>query len=152
MCVGRLCRQKGQDVLLRAWAGVPARVPGARLVLVGEGPDRAALEELAAELPQPDSVRFAGRVEDPRDWYVAADLMVLPSRWEGMALAPLEAMACSRPVLLTDVAGARECLPQGAPGPVPVGDPDALREALVTRLSDREGCRARHPAGLTEEN
>ena len=142
VCVGRLCRQKGQDVLLRAWAGVPARVPGARLVLVGEGPDRAALEELAAELPQPDSVRFAGRVEDPRDWYVAADLMVLPSRWEGMALAPLEAMACSRPVLLTDVAGARECLPQGAPGPVPVGDPDALREALVTRLSDREGCRA----------
>jgi len=142
VCVGRLCRQKGQDVLLRAWAGVPARVPGARLVLVGDGPDRAALEELAAELPQPDSVRFAGLVDDPRDWYVAADLMVLPSRWEGMALAPLEAMACSRPVLLTDVAGARECLPEGAPAPVPAGDPDALREALVARLSDREGCRA----------
>jgi len=142
VCVGRLCRQKGQDVLLRAWAGVPERVPGARLVLVGDGPDRAALEALAAGLPQPGSVRFAGAVEDPRDWYVAADLMVLPSRWEGMALAPLEAMACSRPVLLTDVAGARECLPQGAPEPVPVDDPDALREALVVRLSDREGCRA----------
>ncbi|QMU74147.1 glycosyltransferase family 4 protein [Streptacidiphilus sp. P02-A3a] len=142
VCVGRLCRQKGQDVLLRAWAGVPARVPGARLVLVGDGPDRAALEELAAELPDPDSVRFAGPVEDPRDWYVAADLMVLPSRWEGMALAPLEAMACSRPVLLTDVAGSRECLPAGAPGPVPPGDPDALREALAARLADREGCRA----------
>ena len=142
VCVGRLCRQKGQDVLLRAWAGVPERVPGARLVLVGEGPDRAVLEAQAAQLPQPGSVRFTGTVDDPRDWYVAADLMVLPSRWEGMALAPLEAMACSRPVLLTDVAGARECLPPGSPAPVPVGDPDALREALVARLSDREGCRA----------
>ena len=142
VCVGRLCRQKGQDVLLRAWAGVPERVPGAQLVLVGEGPDRAALEAQVAALPQPGSVHLVGPVDDPRDWYVAADLMVLPSRWEGMALAPLEAMACSRPVLLTEVAGARECLPEGASAPVPVADPDALREALVTRLADREGCRA----------
>ncbi|WP_370466765.1 glycosyltransferase [Streptacidiphilus sp. PB12-B1b] len=141
VCVGRLCRQKGQDVLLRAWAGVPGRVPGARLALVGDGPDRAALEALAGALPDPGSVLFAGHAEDPRDWYAAADLMVLPSRWEGMALAPLEAMACSRPVLLTDVSGARECLPQGSPAPLPVEDPDALREALVQRLSDREACR-----------
>jgi glycosyltransferase involved in cell wall biosynthesis len=141
VCVGRLCRQKGQDVLLRAWAGVPSRVPGARLALVGDGPDRSALQALALVLPEPGSVLFAGHAEDPRDWYVAADLMVLPSRWEGMALAPLEAMACSRPVLLTDVAGARECLPEGSAAPVPVEDPDALREALVERLSDREACR-----------
>ena len=141
VCVGRLCRQKGQDVLLRAWAGVSTRVPGARLALVGDGPDRAELEAQAARLPDPDSVLFVGRSEDPRDWYAAADLLVLPSRWEGMALVPLEAMACARPVLLTDVAGARESLLPEWPDPVPVDDPGALREALVARLADREGCR-----------
>jgi glycosyltransferase involved in cell wall biosynthesis len=141
VCVGRLCRQKGQDLLLRAWAGVPARVPGARLALVGEGPDRSVLEAFASRLAHPDSVLFAGQSEDPRDWYAAGDLTVLSSRWEGMALAPLEAMACARPVLLTEVAGARECLPPEWGPPVPVEDVAALREALVARLSDREGCR-----------
>ncbi|MHA6763521.1 glycosyltransferase [Streptacidiphilus sp. PAMC 29251] len=141
VCVGRLCRQKGQDVLLRAWAGVSAAVPDARLVLVGDGPDRAALEALAAGLPRPGSVVFAGAVEDPREWYAAADLLVLPSRWEGMALVPLEAMACGRPVLLTEVAGARECLEQGE-RLVPVDDPVALREALTARLADPAGCEA----------
>ncbi|WP_327403982.1 glycosyltransferase [Streptomyces sp. NBC_01288] len=106
VCVGRLCRQKGQDVLLTAWDEVVRRVPKARLVLVGDGPDRAALRQLA-----PDSVLFAGSVPDAVPWYQAADLVVLPSRWEGMALAPLEAMACGRPVVVTDVAGARESLP-----------------------------------------
>ena len=141
VCVGRLCRQKGQDVLLRAWGPVPERVPGARLVLVGEGPERAALEALAATLPYPASVLFAGPAEDPRDWYAAADLLVLPSRWEGMALVPLEAMACGCPVLLTEVSGARECLDRGE-SPVPVDDPEALREALVARLADPVGCLA----------
>ncbi|MFJ9421403.1 glycosyltransferase [Streptomyces sp. NPDC101249] len=106
VCVGRLCRQKGQDVLLDAWQFVSRRVPTARLVLVGDGPDRARLADLA-----PDSVVFAGSVTDPVPWYRAADLVVLPSRWEGMALAPLEAMACGRPVVASDVDGARESLP-----------------------------------------
>jgi glycosyltransferase involved in cell wall biosynthesis len=106
VCVGRLCRQKGQDVLLDAWYAVQDRVPEARLVLVGDGPD---LDELRSRAP--GSVVFAGAVPDAAPWYQAADLVVLPSRWEGMALAPLEAMACGRPVVLTDVDGARESLP-----------------------------------------
>ena len=141
VCVGRLCRQKGQDVLLRAWSAVPSRIPGARLALVGDGPERAALQEQAAGLPDPDSVVFAGRTDDPRDWYAAADLLVLPSRWEGMALVPLEAMACGCPVLLTEVAGARECLGPGEQL-LPVDDPHALREALVARLADPVACLA----------
>jgi len=141
VCVGRLCRQKGQDVLLRAWSAIPSRIPGARLALVGEGPERAALQEQAAGLPDPDSVVFAGRTDDPRDWYAAADLLVLPSRWEGMALVPLEAMACGCPVLLTEVAGARECLGPGEQL-LPVDDPHALREALVARLADPVACLA----------
>lgn len=133
VCVGRLCRQKGQDVLLRAWASVAERLPLARLVLVGDGPDAAGLRERA-----PASVRFAGDVRDATPWYQAADLVVLPSRWEGMALVPLEAMACARPVVVTDVDGARESLPPAlaSHGLVPAGDPEALARALLRLLGD----------------
>ncbi|WP_329133824.1 glycosyltransferase [Streptomyces sp. NBC_01476] len=133
VCVGRLCPQKGQDVLLRAWPEVTARLPAARLALVGDGPDRGRLLRAA-----PPGVTFAGPTADPRAWYRAADLVVQPSRWEGMALAPLEAMACGRAVLLTDVAGARESLPPAdtATGLVTAADPAALARALVRLLGD----------------
>lgn len=136
VCLGRLCRQKGQDVLLDAWPQVARAVPGAGLVLVGGGPDAAALAARARALPR---VHLTGGVADPRPWLAAADLVVLPSRWEGMALAPLEAMAAARPVLLTDVPGARECLPAGQV-PVPAGDPAALAGRLAGSLADPAGC------------
>jgi glycosyltransferase involved in cell wall biosynthesis len=134
VCVARLCRQKGQDVLLDAWAEVEERISQARLVLVGDGPDRSVLEARASS-----TVGFAGAVVDPRDWYLAADLVVLASRWEaGMALAPLEAMACSRPVVVTGVPGAREFLPpRHVPfAVVPVEDPGALADAVTRLLAD----------------
>lgn len=133
VCVGRLCRQKGQDVLLDAWESVLARVPDARLALVGDGPDRARLAARA-----PASVLFTGAVADAAAWYRAADLVVLPSRWEGMALAPLEAMACGRPVVVTDVDGAREGLPP-ASAPhclVRSEDPAALADTTAALLLD----------------
>ncbi|WP_435059341.1 glycosyltransferase [Streptomyces sp. bgisy060] len=135
VCVGRLCRQKGQDVLLAAWPGVLAEVPTARLVLVGDGPDGGALRAAAGP-----SVRFTGAVGDTAPWYRAADVVVLPSRWEGMALAPLEAMASGRPVVVSDVDGARESLPP-AHEPlclVPPEDPAALAAALVRLLGRPE--------------
>ncbi|MFJ9004364.1 glycosyltransferase [Streptomyces canus] len=133
VCVGRLCRQKGQDVLLDAWDSVSRRVPDARLVLVGDGPDQERLRSRA-----PRSVLFAGAVTDTAPWYQAADLVVLPSLWEGMALAPLEAMSCGRPVVLTDVDGARESLPPALVPRclVPPGDPTPLAEAVTTLLLD----------------
>jgi glycosyltransferase involved in cell wall biosynthesis len=133
VCVGRLCPQKGQDVLLRAWPRVSAALPAARLVLVGEGP---ALRSLLRDAPP--GVLFAGGTADTAPWYRAADAVVLPSRWEGMALAPLEAMACGRPVVLTDVSGARESVPpaDAAGAVVPVGDERALAEALLRLLTD----------------
>ncbi|MFI8346567.1 glycosyltransferase [Streptomyces sp. NPDC085596] len=133
VCVGRLCRQKGQDVLLAAWERVLRAVPEARLVLVGDGPDREALSR-----PDQPGVLFAGDVADVLPWYRAADLVVLPSRWEGMALAPLEALACARPVVLSDVDGARESLPPALAGRclVPPGDPAALAAAVTGLLSD----------------
>ncbi|MFH8572741.1 glycosyltransferase family 4 protein [Streptomyces sp. NPDC017993] len=137
VCVGRLCPQKGQLTLLQAWPQVTAAVPGARLVLVGDGPDRQLLHEAA-----PPGVLFAGAAENAAPWYRAADLVVLPSRWEGMALAPLEAMACGRPVVVTDVCGARESLPPGAAPSclVPPEDPAALARALCGLLTHPQLC------------
>jgi glycosyltransferase involved in cell wall biosynthesis len=133
VCVGRLCRQKGQDVLLGAWPEVARQVPGARLVLVGDGPDAPRLRARA-----PASVTFAGAVADPAPWYRSADVVVLPSRWEGMALAPLEAMACGRPAVVTDVDGARESLPPRLLPHclVPPEDPGALARAVTALLGD----------------
>lgn len=134
VCVGRLCRQKGQDILLRAWPLVLHDVPEARLVLVGDGPDAGRLREDA-----PPTVLFAGAVADTAPWYRAADLVVLPSRWEGMAVAPLEAMASGRSVLLSDVDGARESLPPGqrAHCLTPPEDHAATATAITTLLRDR---------------
>ncbi|MDR6973970.1 glycosyltransferase involved in cell wall biosynthesis [Streptomyces sp. 3330] len=133
VCVGRLCRQKGQDVLLSAWPDIARAAPGARLVLVGDGPDGERLRARA-----PESVLFAGAVTDAAPWYQAADLVVLPSRWEGMALAPLEALACGRPVVVTDVDGARESLPTALTSRclVPAENPAALADAVAGLLLD----------------
>jgi glycosyltransferase involved in cell wall biosynthesis len=142
VCVGRLCRQKGQDVLLAAWPRIVAAVPGALLVLVGDGPDRFALTAAA-----PPGVLFAGGVDDPRPWYAAADVVAMPSRWEGMALVQLEAMASARCLVATTV-GAVSAVPTGVPaGAVPVGDVDALAAALVVRLQRPELAAAEAAAG-----
>ncbi|MDI3388468.1 glycosyltransferase [Streptomyces sp. B-S-A8] len=133
VCVGRLCRQKGQDVLLRAWPEVLGAVPDARLALVGDGPLRSRWEATA-----PARVEFVGGVADVLPWLHRADLLVLPSRWEGMALAPLEAMATALPVVVTDVNGARESLPTGHRDValVPPEDPRALARSVATLLAD----------------
>jgi glycosyltransferase involved in cell wall biosynthesis len=106
-------------------------MPAARLVLVGDGPDGDRLRSYA-----PPSVEFAGAAADVAPWYRAADVVVLPSRRESMALVPLEAMACARPVLVTDVGGARESLPTGHVPHclVPPENPDALARALTELL------------------
>lgn len=110
--------------------------------MVGGGPDATALADRVRELPDPSRVRLAGDVTDPRPWLAAADLVVLPSRWEGMALAPLEAMATARPVLLSDVPGARECLPPEllGGGLVAPEDPAGLAQLIVRALKDPIEC------------
>jgi glycosyltransferase involved in cell wall biosynthesis len=128
LCVGRLTYQKGQDVLLGAWPRVSESVPEARLVLVGDGEDADVLRSAA-----PPAVEFAGSRDDVFDWLAAADVVVLPSRWEGMSFVLLEALATGCSVVATDVAGSREAL-DGAGAIVPVGDYAALGAAVVERL------------------
>jgi glycosyltransferase involved in cell wall biosynthesis len=148
VCVGRLARLKGQDQLLAAWPAVLAEVPSARLVLVGDGPmaDRWRTHPVADH----ESVHWAGHSEAVADWYAAADVVVLPSRAEGMALVPLEGMACGRAVVAFDVGGVRQSVAD-AGAVVPAGDVAALARAVAARLAEparaeREGRRGRHRA------
>lgn len=145
VCVGRLAVQKGQDQLLSAWGDVLDRVPDARLVIVGDGPMRQTWrrEQPVADHP---SVMWLGNLDDPRDGYAAADVVVLPSRSEAMALVPLEAMASGRPVVAFDVAGVAESL--GDLGAVVTpGDLRGLADALAARLGDPALCAAEGAAG-----
>ena len=79
---------------------------------------------------------FAGARTDVPTWLAAADVVVVPSRWEGMALVPLEAMACARSVVATDVNGVVESVPVDAGAIVALDDGPGLVEALVLRLDD----------------
>jgi glycosyltransferase involved in cell wall biosynthesis len=135
--VGRVTRQKGPDRLLAAWAAVHARHPAAALAVVGTGD---LLEPLRRQAPP--GVIFAGGVDDPRPWYTAADLVVLPSRWEGLPLTLLEAQATGRPVVGTDIPGIAEALPPEAGALVPAGDGAALAEAIGHRLGNLDLARA----------
>jgi glycosyltransferase involved in cell wall biosynthesis len=130
VCVGRLTEQKGQDLLLAAWPAVLDEVPDAQLVLVGDGPERAALQAVA-----PRSVLFTGARSDVADLLSAADVVALPSRWEGAPLVPLEAMALGRPVVAFAVDGVRSAL--GNTGDViEPGDVPGLARALVQYVRD----------------
>ncbi len=130
VCVGRLTRQKGQDLLLQAWPAVRDAVPGARLLLVGSGPDEAALRADAGA-----DVVFTGHRNDVGALLCAADVVVVPSRWEGAPLVTLEAMAAARPVVGFDVDGVAHAL--GGTGiVVPPGAVPALSAGLVRLLTD----------------
>lgn len=108
--IGRLDAQKRPTWLLRLLADVFARLPDHDLVLIGDGPERAVLEQLACDLKFESRVHFCGRRGDVPEILAAADALVLPSAWEGMPNVVLEAMAAGRPVVACDVTGVRELL------------------------------------------
>ncbi|HSH60900.1 MAG TPA: glycosyltransferase [Acidimicrobiales bacterium] len=132
VCVGRLSTQKGQDVLLDAWPQVRREVPAAELVLVGDGPARGALEARA-----PAGVCFVGRQQSVTPWLHAADVVVQPSRYEGLSMSVLEAMASARSVVASDVEGMFEALGEGAGAIVPVEDAVTLAREVSRRLADQ---------------
>jgi glycosyltransferase involved in cell wall biosynthesis len=143
VCVGRLDVQKNQGVLLDLWPRVRAEMRNAQLALVGDGPHTA--EHARRGVP---GVRLVGHVDDARRWYAAASVVVQPSRWEGMSLSVLEARACARSVVATDVGGMREAIRPGTGAVVAFGDWEALARALITRFADQhradaEGAAAR---------
>jgi glycosyltransferase involved in cell wall biosynthesis len=145
VAVGRLHPQKGYDVLLDAvasWSDDP-RLPSTPLVAVaGDGPLEA---ELAARIAAGDlPVRLLGRRDDVADLLGAADVCVLPSRWEGSPFTGQEALRSGTPLVATRAGGMPELFGDGAAF-VPVGDATALGEAVVRVLTDPA-----HAAGLVE--
>ena len=132
ICVGRICRQKGQDVLVDAWSSVLRAVPEAELVLVGGS---VTPSTLPAQLPP--RVRLVGQKDDVAPWLQAADVVVAPSRWDGHSVVVLEAMACGRSVVATKAAGAQESLGDSG-ATVAIGQPNELAEAIITRLQDSD--------------
>ena len=130
--VGRVVPGKGVDTLLEAFHDVRHRVPAARLVVVGDGASRAALESGAG-----DGVAFIGGVDDVPAYLGAADVFVLPSLAEGLPLSLLEAMACGRAVVSTDVGAARQVVGEAGLIVAP-GDPAPLSTALAELLEDAD--------------
>jgi glycosyltransferase involved in cell wall biosynthesis len=130
--VGRLVPIKGFDLLVAALPDVLARVPSTQVVLVGDGEERAALQARAAALGVGDRLRITGAVTDVTAHLAAADVLVAPSRNEGMGRVLVEAMALGVPVVGTAVGGIPDVIVDGECGVlVPPEDPPALAEALV---------------------
>jgi glycosyltransferase involved in cell wall biosynthesis len=122
--------------------------PDAQLLLAGQGDRRPALEAQAAAAGISHAVTFLGFVSDVRVVLAAADVFAMPSLSEGLGVAALEAMAMARPVVATDAGGLPESVIHGETGLlVPAGDADALAEALMALLSDRQRARAMGEAG-----
>ena len=135
--VGRLDPFKGGSVMLRAWQIVAGQRSDGVLRFVGDGPERAGLETLSRELGIAPRVVFCGTSADPRSFYAAADVFVLPSLEEGMPNALLEAMATGLACVASDLPGTRGIVEHGRSGLlVPPGDADSLGAAVARLLAD----------------
>lgn len=135
--IARLTAQKGVDVLIDAFARVRQSHPPARLLIVGDGPDRARLEQLASDVRLDGTVQFAGWIDESFRVLPGCDVVVVPSRWEGFCLAAVEGMASGRPVVASNVDALREVIVDGETGLlVPPDDPAALARAIVSVLDD----------------
>lgn len=135
--IGRLVPQKAMHVLLDATPALLQADPATRVLIIGDGPLRAALESQAAALGVARAVRFAGYQEDVVSAYAAMDVFVLPSRDEGFGLVFLEAMAMGVPVVGTRVIGSEDAVDHGVTGLlVPYADPAALAGAVRSLLDD----------------
>ncbi|SEU00524.1 glycosyltransferase family 4 protein [Stigmatella erecta] len=137
---GRLAPEKGVDVLLEAWALLVRSRPKATLVLLGNGPEEAALRRRVAERGLGTSVRLMGAVADVPAWLRASDVFALASRTEGLPVALLEGMACGLPSVATRVGGTPEVLEDGVHGRlVPSEAPPALAQGLLDALEPGPG-------------
>lgn len=148
VCGARLVKRKGQDMLIEAWPEVLRSVPEARLVIVGDGPYRATLEELVVRRGVADAVTFAGSVPWDRmpGFMDAATVFAMPSRSrlfglepEGLGIVFLEAAACEKPVVVGRSGGAPEATQDGVSGyVVDPTDPGEIAARVVELLQDPE--------------
>jgi glycosyltransferase involved in cell wall biosynthesis len=148
LTVGRLDRQKGLFDLVEAAALVVPRFPDVHFLLVGEGPERAAIERLIGEKGLASRVHLAGWRPDVPELLAAGFGLVLSSHWEGMPNVVLEAMAAGLPVVATRVEGTAELVVDVQTGLlVPMKSPPALAEAMGRLLADPASAKAMGAAG-----
>jgi glycosyltransferase involved in cell wall biosynthesis len=143
---GRMVPVKDLDTLVRGFAHAHGRARGLRLVIAGDGPERRAVEALAASLGVADRTHFIGWTDDLPRFYAALDIFALSSVNEGTPVAAIEAMAAARPVVATDVGGVADVVETEVTGLlVPPRSPDAFGDALVRMAAD---ARMRRDMGL----
>jgi glycogen(starch) synthase len=145
LCVGRLVPEKGFDLALDAFGKLLTRYPDARLVLVGDGPEREALERRAEGLGIRDRVEFLGWTppDSIPERMNRASLVLMPSRREGLPLVAIEASLAGLPIVATKVGGLPEVIDAGRTGLlVPPEDSTALSTAMVSILEDPTKARA----------
>ena len=136
VAAGRLHRQKGFDLLIQSIAELKRR--DIRIVILGDGPEEAALRRQVAQMNMSDRVEFTGFLDNPYPCLAAADLFVLPSRWEGFGHVIVEAMSVGTPVIAADCPhGPADIIEDGVDGRLTlVEDPVALGTAIEAMLSD----------------
>jgi len=133
--------------VVKVFAQVAREIP-ARLVLVGDGPERSAAEWLARDLHIHDRIHFLGKQERVNELLPLADLMLMPSELESFGLAALEAMACKVPSIATRVGGVPELIDDGLTGLLfAVGDTDAMAQGALSLLGDRARLESMREAG-----
>jgi glycosyltransferase involved in cell wall biosynthesis len=146
--VARLDLKKGFEYLLRAARDLCVAFPALKIVMVGDGPDREAIEEMIQRFGLVSNVILAGPHSDMPGIYAAIDIFVLPSLNEGLPMTILEAMAASRPVIATRVGAIPSVIKDGETGLlVEPGDTHALRSAIARLLSQPDLCRRIGAAG-----
>jgi glycosyltransferase involved in cell wall biosynthesis len=139
MSVGRLAYQKAHEILVQSMPAVLKEYPNVKLGIFGDGFLRSQLESQIRIMGLANSIRIFGIREDIDRFLVAADVFVLPSRWEGLPIALLEAMSAGLPVVATAVEGVDEVVVQGEQGLlVPTEDSAALAEAMLKLLGNPE--------------
>lgn len=138
MTVGRLHEQKGHCYLIQAVSKVRKEFPKVKLLVAGEGEEENNLKKLVKSLDLTNEVIFAGLSSDIEGILPMAELFILPSLWEGLPNALLEAMAAGKPVVATNVGGIPEIVVHGETGIlIPPRDPDALAIAIIDLLQNR---------------
>ena len=150
--VARFSRQKDHATLIKALPIILAAHPSTVLLLVGKGEELEAIKTLVNEFCLTEHVLFAGHRSDIADLMASADLFVLPSRFEGLPLAVLEAMSIGLPVIATNIGGNIEALGCNHPYLAESGNPASLAEVLIEALNDPDRAKAVGQAGSTRFN
>jgi glycosyltransferase involved in cell wall biosynthesis len=133
--VSRVSYQKAPDLLLAAWPDIKSQVPNSMLVWAGDGPLLNEMRMLSASDP---SVLFIGPTDNPRLFFTAGDVTVLPSRWEGHSISMLESLATGRPIVCTDVNGAEDTITNGCGTVIPKNNKLKLIASVTNFLLQSE--------------